>query len=131
MIIRKSKNILLKIIEIYFLFLQKNLKGWCTNPRILSFDIETYSDNHYAMPDREKNPDHVIFMISCLYQVTNDISTRKKYVILTEKCKEIPDAELIYAEDEEDLLIKFQDLIDILDPEIILGIIFMDTIILI
>lgn len=95
-------------------------KNWSSKPRVLSFDIETYSDNHYAMPDRE-NPDHVIYMISCLYQVTNEPSTRKKYVILTEDCKDIPGAEIIRATDEEDLLIKFQDLIDVLDPEIMMG----------
>lgn len=95
-------------------------KGWTTKPRVLSFDIETYSDNHYAMPDRE-NPDHVIYMISCLFQVTNEPSTRKKYVIMTEACKDIPGAEIIMAKDEEDLLVKFMELIETLDPEIMMG----------
>lgn len=95
-------------------------RTWASRPRVLSYDIETYSDNHHSLPDKT-NPDHVIYMISCVYQETGDKSTRERYVIMTEDCEKIPGSNIIKAKDEEDLIILFLDLIKMLDPEIMMG----------
>lgn len=98
----------------------KDSKTWATHPRVLSFDIETYSDNHHSLPDRQ-NPNHVIYMISCLFQVTGDKSTREKYVIVSEDCHDIEGATIYRAQNEEELILLFLDLIEKLDPEIMMG----------
>lgn len=94
--------------------------GWTTNPRVFSFDIETYTDNHHSLPDKT-NPDHVVYMISCLFQITGEKESRDKYIITTEKCHPIEGAKIIFAENEEELITFFLQLIDELDPEIIMG----------
>lgn len=95
-------------------------KGWVTRPRILSFDIETYTDNHHALPDMH-NPKHVVYMVSCLFQVTGDKNSREQYVIVSENCNPIPGVNIIVAEGEEDLLVTFYDLVESLDPDILTG----------
>src|SRR5438445_3198013 len=40
-------------------------KNWITNPGILAFDIETYTDAHKQMPNRHVHA-HVVYMISCI-----------------------------------------------------------------
>jgi DNA polymerase delta subunit 1 len=94
--------------------------SWISKPRVLSFDIETYTDNHHSLPDKT-NPNHVIWMISCLFQITGEKESRDKYIIQTSDCEEIPGVTIIKAKNEEDMLIAFLDLIDHLDPEIIMG----------
>ena len=43
-------------------------KSWVTYPRILAFDIECYSNNHRAMPDKY-NALHVAYLVSCIFQI--------------------------------------------------------------
>lgn len=94
--------------------------GWVTRPRILSWDIETYTNNHYALPDMN-DEDHVVWMISCLYQETGRKETRKRYVIVLGECNPIENCEVISVKDEEDVILEFQKLVEELDPEIIMG----------
>jgi DNA polymerase elongation subunit (family B) len=94
--------------------------GWITRPRILSWDIETYTDNHYALPNVE-HPNHVVYMISCLYQVSGRPETLERYVIVMGECGEIENATVIRVADEEDVILQFLKLIETLDPEIIMG----------
>lgn len=94
--------------------------GWITHPRLLSFDIETYTDNHYALPDKY-NPNHIVYMISCLYQETGRPNTRKRYVILLGNCNPIEGTEVIMVKTEEEVILQFLKLIESLDPEILMG----------
>lgn len=94
--------------------------GWSSSPTVLSWDIETYSDNHHQMPDKT-NEKHVVYMISCLAQVTGDPSTREKYVIVSEDVDPIDGVTVLKAKDEEELILLFLELIEHVDPEIIMG----------
>ena len=67
-------------------------KGWVTYPRILSFDIECYSDNHRAMPNQYASK-HVVTMISCIFQRYKQLDTRKRICLVLGKCNPI-----IYAD---------------------------------
>lgn len=60
-------------------------KSWITYPKILSFDIECYSDNHRTMPNAYFSA-HVVNMISCIFQKMNHIETRRRICILLGKC---------------------------------------------
>lgn len=107
-------------------------KDWIAMPHCLTFDIETYSDNHKAMPIKTLHS-HVAYMISCIYQKISDSSTRKRYLIVL---GDVPDLvvkrkigktdveykiEVIRVKDEFELCNKFADLIAELDPELISG----------
>lgn len=92
-----------------------------TKPRLLSWDIETYSDNHLQMP-KEMNAKHCAYLISFVYQQLGDLSSRKRYVILMGDCNEIPICEkIIKVNSEPDLIHAMSDLVLELDPEILTG----------
>lgn len=91
-----------------------------TNPRLLAFDIEVYSDNPKIFPDKF-NPKHCAFMISCLYQRVGINESRKRYVIIFGESEDVEEAEIIRVNDEIELITKFNYLIKQLDPEIIIG----------
>lgn len=94
---------------------------WFTYPRILAFDIETYSDNHKAMPD-SLNSKHVSNIISCIYYELGNIQSRKKYVIVLGDSKEVgDDVKVIRVQTEVELIRSFASLVNELDPEIISG----------
>lgn len=100
-------------------------KTWATKPGILAFDIETYTDNHRALPDKY-NALHVAYMVSCIYQRLNDPSTRKRYGIIIGDCKDIPkekleDCTIIRVKDECELVDELAKVINTTDPEIITG----------
>jgi DNA polymerase elongation subunit (family B) len=99
----------------------KESEAWFTNPRILAFDIETYSDNHKAMPD-SLNSKHVSNIISCIYYELGNKESRKRYVIVLGDSKEVGDGvTVIRVQNELDLIKEFAKLVNILDPEIISG----------
>lgn len=89
-------------------------------PRILSFDIETYSDVYNMFPQAEKGS-NCIFIISLLCQVVNHPETRKKYVILYGDCYDIPGVDIIRVEREEDMFPVFGEIVNALQPHIITG----------
>lgn len=100
-------------------------KNWRTNPGVLSFDIETYSHNHRAMPDRYADQD-VAYMISAVYQRYRDNTSRKRYAIIIGDCNEIPKDRLentiLYkVTDEQELVERFADIVNDCDPEILTG----------
>jgi DNA polymerase elongation subunit (family B) len=95
-------------------------KAWSTNPRLFVIDIETYSDNHYAMPN-EFNAKHVAYMISCIYQRINVPDSRRKILITLGECADIPGSELIKCKTEYEMVEAMATLIRELDPEIISG----------
>jgi DNA polymerase delta subunit 1 len=95
--------------------------AWFTSPRILAFDIETYSDNHKAMPDALVSK-HVCNIISCIYYELGNVESRKRYVIVLGDSKEVGDGvEVIRVQNETELIHAFAKLINELDPEIISG----------
>jgi DNA polymerase elongation subunit (family B) len=94
--------------------------SWSTVPRILAFDIECYSSNHRALPNMY-NVEDVVYMISCIFQVYRDRSTRKRYCLVYGDCKDIDGVEVIRVDKETELAVRFADLIQELQPDIISG----------
>ncbi|AHH01616.1 DNA polymerase delta catalytic subunit [Pithovirus sibericum] len=94
-------------------------KGWVTAPKIFSFDIECYSDNHKAMP-KEYAITNVVYMISCVV-FRNKTNEREKYLIVMGKVGEIPGTTIIEVETEEQLCFAFANLIRETDPDIVTG----------
>ena len=96
-------------------------KSWVTNPRIVSWDIETYSTNHRAFPDK-LHPKDVAYLISCVYQISKIKDSRKRYVIIMGECDNIEICErIIKVNTEIELIDAFSALILELDPEILTG----------
>lgn len=54
-----------------------------SNPLILSFDIETYSQNHKAFPNPLNKHDKM-YMVSCVFQRFLDIKSRERHLIYIE-----------------------------------------------
>lgn len=100
-------------------------KTWTSRPGILAFDIECYSDNNRAMPNKY-DANHVAYMISCIYQQLNNPLSRKRYGIILGYCKDIPKDKLenctIYqVRSEHELMEKFGEVIRETDPEVLTG----------
>lgn len=63
-------------------------KGWMTRPGLLAFDIECYSPNHKAMPNK-LGALHVAYMISLIYQRLGDPSSRRRWGIIIGDCNDV------------------------------------------
>ncbi len=101
------------------------VNGWITQPKILGFDIEAYSDNHRIFPDLW-NIVHCAFMISCVYQKGEDVSTRRRHAIVIGEVNQIPedvlsDSDVIMVKGELELVENFARLIREYDPDVISG----------
>lgn len=99
--------------------------SWFTNPRILAFDIETYSDNHKAMPNPLVSK-HVCNIISLIYYELGNISSRKRYVIVLGDSRDVSsetagEVTVIRVQNETELIMAFSNLVNELDPEIVSG----------
>ena len=68
-------------------------KGWVTYPRILSFDIECYSDNHRALPNQYAAK-CVVNMISCIFQRYKQLETRRRICLVLGECNTISYADI-------------------------------------
>ena len=95
-------------------------KSWTTYPGVLSFDIECYSDNHKAMPNKY-NSKHVAYIITCVYQRLGNKNTRKKYCILYGDCDEVEGSEIIKVHNEIELCSELARIVRETDPEILTG----------
>ena len=100
-------------------------KEWSTQPGILAFDIECYSDNHRAMPDRY-NSKHVAYMISCIYQKYKNPGTRRRYGVVIGDCNHIPEeklsnCEVIKVGSEYEMVEVFARIVNDTDPDILTG----------
>jgi DNA polymerase elongation subunit (family B) len=91
-----------------------------TKPKILIYDIECYTDNHKAIPNALYSK-HVVTMISVIYQVTGDISTRRRFLLTFSQIKDFEGTTIIKSDNEIDMLKSFAQLIIDLDPDIITG----------
>ena len=89
-------------------------------PKILVFDIECYTDNHKAMPNALHSR-HVITMISVIYEVLGDVSTRKRYLLTFSPVYDFEGTNIIRSRNEIDMLKNFAELVNYLDPDIITG----------
>lgn len=94
--------------------------SWLTKPTLLSFDLETYSDRHNAMPDAFCSK-HVVYMVSVVFQRLREPETREKIIILYGDCSETKLANVIKVKTEMELIDAFQDLIVKYDPDIVSG----------
>jgi len=97
-------------------------KSWVTHPRVFSVDIETYSDNKKALPNKT-NPNHPAYLVTIVYQRTGLPETRQRYAIfMGEFFKELEkDYKVIKVNTEVELCDKMCELIGELDPEILIG----------
>lgn len=93
-------------------------------PRIMSIDIETYSDNHNKMPEKTYDA-HVAYMCSCVYR--DEKKNRQSYVVVIGECDRITkekhglDATVINVKDEVELIGKVGELVVKLDPDVMTG----------
>lgn len=96
--------------------------GWQTFPTVLAWDIECYSDNHRAMPDRYASK-HVAYMISCIYQRLGYPETRRRYGIIFGQCHpvDLPDTTIIQTDSEYAMVEAFAQVVQETDPEILTG----------
>lgn len=97
-------------------------RSWVSNPSLVSWDIETYTPNHRAVPNRLKATD-VVYMISVIYQRLGDKSSRKRYGIIIGDCPEIdlPNTVIIRVNDEIELINMFAKVIAECDPDLLIG----------
>jgi len=100
-------------------------KNWATNPGILAFDIECYSNNHRAMPDKY-DARHVAYMISAIYKRQGDSKSIKRHGIVIGDCNHIPpeklaNCEIFQVNDELELVEAFAKIVNKTNPEILTG----------
>jgi len=113
-------------------------KNWVSQPDVLSFDIETYSDNHKRMPN-ELCFTNVAYMIQAVAQTQGLKHTRQRFVILIGDCKEIkigeatevtvkgvkhvlnPDVKIYKVEDELGLIQAYANIVLEVDPDVCIG----------
>ena len=95
-------------------------KGWFTSPRILSYDIETYCDNHRTFPSAY-NDKHCIFNISLIYKQRGVKESLKRYCIVLGDTDEVEGTEIIKVENEMQLIEEWCRLLLRLDPDILIG----------
>lgn len=103
-------------------------KGWITHPGCLVIDIEQYSDNPKAMPVKTIR-EHVVYMISCIYQKMGVRDSRQRYVIIMGDSSKLESPEdedsdkiiVIKVRDEFELCEALCDIIQKTDPEVISG----------
>jgi DNA polymerase elongation subunit (family B) len=105
--------------ETMFPISPEQTKDWYTKPKIIAFDIETYSDNHKALPKPNSHL-HCSFLISCLCKRLDDPEV-KRYAIVYGKCRPVKDSIVIEVKDEMELIAAFEKIIVDYDPEILTG----------
>ena len=98
----------------------KITEGWFTYPRILSWDIECYSNRHNVMPNKYASK-HVAYMISIVYQQLDHPETRQQIMIILGDCNQIKDTQVLKVKTEVELCHVFSQTIAKLDPEILIG----------
>lgn len=99
--------------------------GWTTKPGVLAFDIECYSNNHRAMPDKY-NSIHVAYMISCIYQRHRTPDSKLRYGVIIGDCNHIPPEKLdnctiIRVNSEYEMVEAFGQIVRDTDPDILTG----------
>jgi DNA polymerase elongation subunit (family B) len=94
--------------------------SWITKPKILSFDIETYSHDPLVMPEKTCIEDEITMITITLSKYKDTKS--KKIVLTIGRSHKITDAdEIKYFTNERDMLVEFLTIIKNEDPTIITG----------
>jgi DNA polymerase delta subunit 1 len=96
--------------------IQSIKKDHISNPKVLSVDIECYSSDNRSFP-KVNNPDDVIFMISL-------ITESNKYLLYlydNEANIDLDDVIMIKFKNEQDLIKGYFDMINLINPDIIIG----------
>jgi len=98
--------------------------SWKTCPMLASWDIETYSDRHKAMPDKY-NYNHVVYLITLTLQRLGD-TNKKRYAFILGDSNDIPEEQLedviiVICESETSLIKEFSETIVKEDPQIVMG----------
>ena len=94
--------------------------SWVTKPTILSFDIETYSDRHKALPDPYSSK-HVAYLLSIVFQRRGEPETRIKEIILLGDCDDTDMATVFKVKTEIELIDLMSDRVNKYNPDIIIG----------
>ena len=100
--------------------LPKGSEVWFSSPIICSFDIETYSHNHRAFPNKHYFED-VIFSISMTFQVFMQPETKKDIMIIIGPTMHVENVEVINVDDEIEVMDKFFDIVEREDPDVFIG----------
>lgn len=95
-------------------------RNWMSYPRLLSFDIEVYSDNHNAMPVKYAAR-HCVYMISITYGQLGHPETRFMELLVSGDYPDIEGIPIIRGKDEVDLIRKFEEEVIRLNPDIMMG----------
>lgn len=90
---------------------------WISDPMTLSFDIESYSHKWRSFPQRLSVLD-IVFSISCAFKWKEKTWN---YVVIMGPCQKVDDCEIIYAQDEDEVILKFCELVNKHDPDVITG----------
>lgn len=96
---------------------------WIQKPLLASWDIETYSDKHLAMPDKY-NYKHVVHMITLTFQILNDKESRERIGFILGDCDDIttlPNTTIVVCETEIDLINAFVETIHKRNPQVLMG----------
>ena len=100
--------------------LPKDAPLWFSYPIVCSFDIETYSHNHRAFPQKHYFED-IIFSISITMQTFMKPDTKRDIMIIIGPTKEVENVEIHYVNDEYEVIEKFYEIINREDPDVIIG----------
>lgn len=107
---------------------EEESQSWFVNPLIMSWDIETYSDNHRSLPSYG-DPNHKLYLISVVTELIGVPGSRKYYVFLYGSCnKPEKDATVFHFKDVAEegdgellMIYAFGKFINDIDPDIITG----------
>jgi DNA polymerase elongation subunit (family B) len=104
---------------------EEEVVGWVTEPRVLSFDLECYSNNHRAFPEKW-DIECETFMISTDFQIGNRVETREGHGIVFGRIADIPQDKVenvvvTEVSSELELGYKLADVINHYDPDVITG----------
>jgi len=100
--------------------IKKSTNDWFSYPIIMSFDIECYSHNHRAFPQKHYYED-IIFSISITLQTFMKPKTKKDIMIIIGPTKKVDDVEIHYVKNEIEVLKKFCEIVEKEDPDIFIG----------
>lgn len=89
-------------------------------PLILSFDLEVNSEDTISMPKASK-PGDVIFQISCVFSKLGSFEYDKYLLSLGHPKEDIVGSKILTYSTEKKLLMGFRDLINKLNPNVIIG----------
>lgn len=95
---------------------------WSVHPQVCSWDIETYSPNHLAMPNKNLIK-HVAYMISCVFERLGTDQPRKRYAILYGSCSQelTENTQLIQVSSEMELIKVFAQIIRQEETDVLVG----------